>query len=125
MGIRFLVINTLGAYVKVVIIIASVVIGVVVLAFIALTLFLSFQSRKQPPSYGKIEEKYYVCRQQKLLEGGVFGKGPMRKFPEDNSEFWCYRDDWEEIDKNTFKGLATDWYAVNWASDTPFWRASK
>ena len=69
-------------------------------------MFLSFQSRKQPPSFGEYEEKYYVCRDQKLLEGGIFNKGPKKKFPENNNKLWCYQDEWEEIDKNTFKELA-------------------
>ena len=109
---------------KLLFIIFSAVIGIAVLSFIAFILFLSFQSRKQPPSFGKYEEKYYVCRDQKLLEGGIFNKGPKKKFPENNNKLWCYQDEWEEIDKNTFKELASDWYGVNWEDDIPFWSAS-
>ena len=96
--------------------------GLALLLFVILILFTSWQARKHPPSYGLIEQKYYVCRKFRLLEGGIYGKQLLLKFAPDNAQTWCWRDEWEEIDKDTFKQLATDWYGKTWSDETPFWQ---
>jgi len=74
---------------------------------------------KRPPAYGSIVEAFYVCEEKKLLVGGVWGKGPIRKFGlEDDS---CWRNEWKELNRNEFKELATKWYGKNWANETPYW----
>ncbi len=74
---------------------------------------------KHPPSYGLIEQKYYVCRVQKALNGGIFGKGPLKAYYKDQE--WCWRKDWEEIERDEFKALATKWYGVDWSVEIDYW----
>jgi hypothetical protein len=75
---------------------------------------------KSPPSYGKIYEAYYVCEKSKSLVGGIFGKGPIRNFGKNENS--CFRDQWEKIDKQTFKDFAVQWYEHDWDTDIPFWQ---
>ncbi len=99
----------------------------IIIVLVILTIFLLFfsylwwTSLKQPPAHALIIEKYYVCREHKILQGGIFGKGPIRKFTKADSKTWCWRNDWEEIDRKTFKNLATEWYGINWAEEPPYW----
>ncbi len=79
---------------------------------------------RQPPGYGLIEQAYYVCYKHKLLYGGIFGKGPTRKFSGLGKQDWCYRDEWEKINKVTFEYLAIKWYSMDPEKDqwSEFWR---
>lgn len=105
--------------------IASTIFIIFVIILFAVTLFFAYlwwQSRKQPPAHGLIIEKYYVCNKNRILHGGIFGKGPTRKFSEDNEKSWCWRSEWEEISREKFKELATEWYGVDWSKETPYWK---
>ena len=84
--------------------------------------WLTYQSRKHPPAYGLIVEKYYVCEAHKNLEGGIFGKGPIMKFTGKGKRNWCWREEWKEIDRKEFKILASEWYGKNWSEDIDFWQ---
>jgi hypothetical protein len=106
---------------KILIISIGAIIGIPLLIFVAFVLFHSWQARKHPPSYGIIDQKYYVCRKYQILEGGIYGKALLLKFPENNSELWCWRHEWEEIDRETFKKLATEWYEKDWSKENGFW----
>ncbi|MCP4273637.1 MAG: hypothetical protein GY781_17050 [Gammaproteobacteria bacterium] len=106
---------------KVLLITIGAVILLMILAFVVFILMISWEARKQPPSFNFVENKYYVCRSHQLLEGGIFRKGPRLKFPANNTKLWCWRDDWEEINKETFKRLATEWYGKDWSNEIPFW----
>lgn len=83
--------------------------------------YLWWNTLKQPPAYTQIVEKYYVCKKHRILHGGIFGKGPTRKYFKSNGREWCWKWEWEEIDRKTFKGLATDWYGVDWSKEVPYW----
>ncbi len=52
----------------------------------------------------------------------MYGKVILLKFPENNDNVWCRRDEWEEIDRGTFKRLATEWYDKDWSNEIPFWK---
>lgn len=86
---------------------------------------LLWQARKQPPFHGIIAEKYYVCHEHKNLNGGIFGKGPTRVFSGKGQRSWCWREEWKEIDRDTFKRLATEWYGIDWSTETPFWSSGR
>ncbi|HED35086.1 MAG TPA: hypothetical protein ENJ08_12885 [Gammaproteobacteria bacterium] len=93
--------------------------------FIIVVLFffyIWFTALKQPPSYGLIVEKYYVCREYKILYGGIFGKGPTRKFSNKSAKSWCWRSEWEEIDRKMFKKLAIEWYGIKWEEEAAYWQ---
>ena len=105
-------------------IVGGVVLGLIFLVFVGVVVYLSQKGKNQPPSFGLVEEKYYVCSKHKLLDGGIFGKGPKLKFPVEDSELVCPRDEWEEINKKKFKKLATKWYGKDWNSEVDFWKKS-
>lgn len=107
---------------KTLIVIVLAVVLVVILAAAYVFAMVWWQSRKQPPSYGLIEQKYYVCRAYRNLSGGIFGKGPTKEFSGKDGREWCWRDEWEVIDRKTFKRLAVDWYGVDWSNEIPFWQ---
>ncbi len=106
---------------KVIIIIILAILTIIILFFT----YIWWGSLKQPPAYALIIEKYYVCRKHKMLYGGIFGKGPTRKYSKNGGKTWCWRSEWEEIDRKTFKKLATEWYGINWAEETPYWHDDK
>lgn len=95
----------------------------VVIFFILLLLWFYLISVRQPPAYAMIVEKYYVCYEYRILHGGIFGKGPTRKFAGEKT--WCWRKHWQEIDKHTFKQLAVQWYGVNWETRGDWWQIDK
>jgi len=103
-------------------IILLIIFLIIVLSFIYLLTTVWWQSRKQPPAFPMIVQKYYVCRKHRILKGGIFGKGPLRTFADENGQSWCWRDEWEEIDRKTFKMLASKWYGVDWSDEIPFWQ---
>ena len=75
------------------------------------------------PPHLMIEEAYFVCLPSHTLQGGIFGKGPIRKFgPQPGA---CAEIEWRRISREQFKDLAVQWYAVAWERDIPFFsRAS-
>lgn len=95
---------------------------IIVLGIALVIIMFWRQARKQPPAYGLIVEKYYVCPVQQNLYGGIFGKGPTQEFHGKNTRAWCWKHEWKEIDRKTFKQLATEWYGKDWSQDIPFWQ---
>jgi hypothetical protein len=73
-----------------------------------------------PPPHKLIEEAYFKCEQSKSLQGGIFGKGPTRRFgPQPGG---CKANEWQRIAREEFKTLAVQWYAVDWDKDIPFFK---
>lgn len=101
----------------------AVVIAVVIAVMITVLLaLLWWTSLKQPPAHALIIEKYYVCQTHKGLHGGIFGKGPTKKFFPSSAREWCWRWEWEEVTAEEFKKLASEWYGVNWSEESDWWR---
>jgi hypothetical protein len=73
-----------------------------------------------PPDAPMIGEAYYKCEQPRLLEGGIYGKGPFHRFGPSGSKRDCAR--WTRVSKDAFRSLATQWFAHDWSTDLPFWR---
>lgn len=71
------------------------------------------------PAHGMIDQKYFKCVESKNLEGGIYGKGPFKKFGPTNTS--CWRSEWVEITREEFKKLATNWYGYDWSSEIPYW----
>lgn len=72
-----------------------------------------------PPDAPMIGEAYYRCDQPRLLEGGIYGKGPFHRFGPTDAKRNCPR--WVKISKDDFKSLAARWFSHEWKSDLPFW----
>lgn len=75
------------------------------------------QAGERPP-YLMAEEAYFVCPSSRTLQGGIFGKGPLRKFGKQPGD--CRSGEWKRVSRQTFKATASEWYGVNWERDIPF-----
>jgi len=65
-----------------------------------------------------IELAYFECVESHSLQGGIFGKGPLRRFGPVPGD--CAKAQWKRISRGEFKSLATAWYGVDWTSEAPF-----
>ena len=72
----------------------------------------------EPPPHGMIELAYFECVESHSLQGGIFGKGPLRRFGPVPGD--CAKAQWKRISRGEFKSLATAWYGVDWTSEAPF-----
>jgi hypothetical protein len=72
------------------------------------------------PNNKAIEMKFFKCEKSQDLRGGIYGKGPFKKFGPPKSE--CSEDEWVEISKDEFKTLASRWYRYDWTNEIPFWK---
>ena len=70
------------------------------------------------PPHIMIEEAYFSCSASRSLQGGIFGKGPLRKFGPEPGD--CSAKQWQRITRTQFKALAEQWYGVDWSADVRF-----
>jgi hypothetical protein len=90
------------------IILAALIISVVVFAYMEIFL--------RPHSTYVVYEGYFKCESRKSLEGGIYGKGPLKEF----GPRYCRG--WVMIDRKEFKQLATKWCGVNWQHEIDWWQ---
>lgn len=62
----------------------------------------------QPPEHMMIERAYFKCEKCKSLEGGIYGKGPL-KYMHSPKSMECVHD-WQRIEKDKFEKLSVEWY---------------
>jgi len=67
-----------------------------------------------------IDVAFYKCLSPRLLEGGIYARGPFHRFPISTIRFNCRK--WIKISKKEFTTLATEWFKHDWSSDAPWWR---
>lgn len=108
--------------IKTILAVILVTTAVIVIAIFALLAIAWWVSLRQPPGYALIVEKYHVCTKQKALHGGIFGKGPTKRFFPEKSRKWCWRWEWSEVSADEFKYLASKWYGVDWSKEADWWR---
>lgn len=60
-----------------------------------------------------IAHEYHVCDKCGSLDGGVYGKGPHKRFRTDAGG-WCAHD-WRPIDRAEFKQQAAERFGVDWS----------
>lgn len=65
-----------------------------------------------------IEEAYFECPKTRSLQGGIFGKGPLRRFGPVTGG--CRAAEWKRISRVEFKAKAVGWYGVDWSREIPF-----
>ena len=70
------------------------------------------------PRHMAVEQAYFECTASRSLQGGIFGKGPLRTFGPQPGQ--CSADAWRRVDRATFKARAGEWYGVDWSKDIPF-----
>jgi hypothetical protein len=84
----------------------------------ALLIAPSFAGAGDRPPHRMIEEAYFVCEPSRSLQGGIFGKGPLRAFgPLPGG---CSATEWRRLTRDEFKSRATEWYAKDWGTEIPF-----
>jgi hypothetical protein len=66
------------------------------------------------------EEAYFECPTSRSLQGGIFGKGPIRRFGPSPAS--CSGSEWQRISREDFKAKATQWYGKNWEVEIPFFK---
>ena len=77
----------------------------------------------EPPPHKLIEESYFLCPASRTMQGGIFGKGPLRKHGPQPGQ--CKKAEWRSITRAEFKTLATQWYGVDWSRDIEFFREDR
>lgn len=96
------------------------------MAFVALivsSLQVAEAGKHQDPPHQMIEQAYFKCEASKNLEGGIYGKGPFKRFGP--RESLCSQRDWIKISQEEFKELAAKWYDVDWSTEIPFWKQTR
>lgn len=73
------------------------------------------------PSHVLMDHKYWACEESKSLEGGIYGKGPFKRFGPPGA---CAEDKWQAVSQKDFKRLAVEWYGFDWSEEIPFWQQS-
>ena len=64
---------------------------------------------------------YFKCEKCHAMEGGIYGKGPLKRYRTSTSR-GC-RHNWERISRSEFKLLASQWHGEVWRNYTSgFWR---
>lgn len=73
------------------------------------------------PQHKMIERAFFKCEASKSLEGGIYGKGPFKRFGP--KESLCSENEWARINQKEFTHLATQWHGYDWSNDKnmPFW----
>ena len=66
-----------------------------------------------------MEYAFYKCVASRSLEGGIYKKGPFRRFGRDPPT--CSTTQWERIERDEFKRLATEWHGKQWEAEILFW----
>lgn len=67
-----------------------------------------------------VEEAYFSCAKCGSLVGGIFGKGPIRKYDSDNASRCVH--DWQRTSRIEFQALTTDRFGVDWSNEIPFFQ---
>lgn len=86
---------------------------------LALACALAMAGEHEPPPHAMIELAYFKCEASRNLEGGIYGKGPFKRFGPERSS--CSSSEWKRISRAEFKQLATEWHGQRWHNEIPFW----
>jgi hypothetical protein len=79
----------------------------------------SFAGEHEPPPHKMIELAYFKCEASRNIEGGIYGKGPFKRFGPEKSA--CSSSERVPIQHEEFKRLATEWYGYDWSKEIPWW----
>lgn len=71
------------------------------------------------PEHALMDHRYWACEQSKSLEGGIYGKGPFKKFGPTGV---CSQEEWRAVSQEEFRRLASEWYRFDWSEEIPFWQ---
>ncbi|MCX6928758.1 MAG: hypothetical protein NT154_36930 [Verrucomicrobia bacterium] len=93
----------------------------VLIFVLTLVLFVSGCASRcdQPPKTKMIEQAFFSCSKCGSLRGGVFGKGPTKRFQAATASHCVH--DWQPVSYDEFKALATQRFGVDWSKEIPYW----
>lgn len=97
-----------------------------ILSFFAVLLLTSAPAcagKHEPPPHKMIDVGYFKCEPSRSLEGGIYGKGPFKRFGPEKSS--CSASEWIPVTQEEFKRVATEWYGYDWSKEIPFWNQQK
>jgi len=69
----------------------------------------------RPPKTEMIEQAFFVCPKCGSLRGGVFGKGPTKRFQTAIAPHCVH--DWRRVSRDEFKGIAARRFDVDWSKE--------
>ena len=94
-----------------------------ILTTVAIAPFLCSCASKldRPPELDYIiGQGYHYCEKCGSLQGGIYGKGPTRRFAGAGKESCIH--EWQEITRERFKQLGTELHDCDWSQEIPFFR---
>lgn len=91
---------------------------VVIMAFIISGCGLLYD-RSPPGTRFVIDQTYFTCGKCHALEGGIYGKGPTKRYRTAKSR-WCVHK-WRRISKAEFRELAAKYYGEDWSKHDGYW----
>jgi hypothetical protein len=71
------------------------------------------------PAHRRVEMAFFACGECRSLEGGNYGKGPIRKFRSHKAGNCAHT--WRRLTQTEFESLATRWFGFDWSAETRFW----
>ncbi|QDT43602.1 hypothetical protein Pan241w_37040 [Gimesia alba] len=75
---------------------------------------------RPPERDGYVVQAYHFCEKCESLQGGIYEKGPFKKFSSDQRKECVH--EWQEISRDRFMQLAVDLHAVDWSKEPGhFW----
>jgi len=95
------------------------VIGAALLALVAIGLGGCASRYDQSPDTMMIEQAFFTCSKCGSLRGGVFGKGPTKRFQAATASRCVH--DWQQVSKGEFQALASERFGVDWSKEIPYW----
>lgn len=72
-----------------------------------------------PPKHAMIEQAYFKCEKCDSIQGGIYGKGPVKLLDSDKAQTCFHK--WQRIDRTEFKKLGIDWFNINWEQEGFNW----
>jgi len=93
--------------------------GLMKLAALMFCLLCSSAHAAEPP-HKAIEQAFFKCEAGRSLQGGIYGKGPFKRFGPEPSQ--CSEAQWVRISKEEFRSLASEWHSQNWGKEIEWWQ---
>lgn len=99
-----------------------VTVAIVTAAIMLTSSCAQFRRIDRPPSLDAYcVHAYHACDKCGSLQGGIYNKGPFKRFP--GPEKASCQHEWREIVRDEFKELASQNHGVDWSQESAmFWK---
>ena len=85
------------------------------------SLIVGSRNASPHPFVTPIAQEYFYCPKCGSLDGGIYGKGPLRHYRTPSGAD-CFHN-WSQISRSDFKSRASSSFIVDWSAETPWWQA--